>query len=67
MVDDMIDSGNTLALAARSLRDNGAKKVYALISHGARFSLLRQDELVSLIFVDGCAHDIQWHQHRDWR
>ncbi|KAI0355084.1 phosphoribosyl pyrophosphokinase [Trametes cingulata] len=34
MVDDMIDSGTTLALAARSLRDNGAKKVYALISHG---------------------------------
>ncbi|KAI0781494.1 phosphoribosyl pyrophosphokinase [Trametes elegans] len=34
LVDDMIDTGNTLALAARSLRDNGAKKVYALVSHG---------------------------------
>ncbi|CDO71871.1 hypothetical protein BN946_scf184940.g18 [Trametes cinnabarina] len=34
LVDDMIDSGTTLTLAARSLRDNGAKKVYALVSHG---------------------------------
>ncbi|EIW60924.1 phosphoribosyl pyrophosphokinase [Trametes versicolor FP-101664 SS1] len=34
LVDDMIDSGTTLALAARSLSDNGAKKVYAIVSHG---------------------------------
>jgi ribose-phosphate pyrophosphokinase len=34
MVDDMIDTGSTLTLAAHSLRKNGAKKVYALISHG---------------------------------
>ncbi|KAH9939054.1 phosphoribosyl pyrophosphokinase [Epithele typhae] len=34
LVDDMIDTGNTLALAARSLVDNGARKVYAIISHG---------------------------------
>ncbi|KAI0713627.1 phosphoribosyl pyrophosphokinase [Earliella scabrosa] len=34
LVDDMIDTGSTLALAARSLVDNGAKKVYALVSHG---------------------------------
>ncbi|KAI8999117.1 phosphoribosyl pyrophosphokinase [Trametes punicea] len=34
LVDDMIDSGTTLTLAARSLKDNGAKKVYALVSHG---------------------------------
>jgi len=30
----MIDSGKTLALAARTLYDNGAKSVHALISHG---------------------------------
>ena len=30
----MIDTGNTLALAARSLADNGARKVYAIVSHG---------------------------------
>lgn len=34
LVDDMIDSGNTLALAAKSLQDNGAKKIYAIVSHG---------------------------------
>ncbi|GBE79128.1 phosphoribosyl pyrophosphokinase [Sparassis latifolia] len=34
LVDDMIDSGVTLILAARSLKENGAEKVYALISHG---------------------------------
>lgn len=38
LVDDMIDTGNTLALAARSLADNGARKVYALVSHGGCFS-----------------------------
>lgn len=34
LVDDMIDSGNTLTLAAKSLWENGAKKIYALVSHG---------------------------------
>lgn len=35
----MIDSGNTLALAAKSLHENGAKTIYALISHGRSVSL----------------------------
>ena len=35
LVDDMIDTGNTLALAAKTLAENGAKKIYAVISHGA--------------------------------
>jgi ribose-phosphate pyrophosphokinase len=34
-VDDMIDTGSTLALAARSLKENGASRTYALVSHGA--------------------------------
>ncbi|KAI0046924.1 phosphoribosyl pyrophosphokinase [Auriscalpium vulgare] len=34
IVDDMIDTGKTLTLAARSLKENGAKAVHALISHG---------------------------------
>jgi len=34
LVDDMIDTGKTLALAARSLKDNGAVRTYALVSHG---------------------------------
>ncbi len=31
----MIDTGTTLALAARSLKENGALRTYALVSHGA--------------------------------
>jgi ribose-phosphate pyrophosphokinase len=31
----MIDTGTTLALAARSLKENGASRTYALVSHGA--------------------------------
>ncbi|KAG6902657.1 hypothetical protein C0995_013349 [Termitomyces sp. Mi166 len=34
LVDDMIDTGNTLTLAARTLNEKGAKAVHALISHG---------------------------------
>ena len=34
LVDDMIDTGTTLALAARSLKENGAARTYALVSHG---------------------------------
>ena len=34
LIDDMIDTGHTVGLAAGVLRDSGAKEVYALISHG---------------------------------
>ncbi|PWN37203.1 phosphoribosyl pyrophosphokinase [Meira miltonrushii] len=34
LVDDMIDTGRTLALAAKTLKDAGAAKVYAHVSHG---------------------------------
>ena len=34
----MIDSGNTLMMAARTLKEKGAKSVHALISHGMRSS-----------------------------
>ncbi|CCM05766.1 uncharacterized protein FIBRA_07999 [Fibroporia radiculosa] len=34
LIDDMIDTGATLALAAPLLKEKGASKVYALISHG---------------------------------
>lgn len=37
LVDDMIDTGKTLTLAARTLHDRGAKTVYALISHGENY------------------------------
>lgn len=34
LVDDMIDTGKTLSLAVRTLHENGAKTIYALVSHG---------------------------------
>jgi len=34
LVDDMIDTGRTLTLAAHTLHENGAKAIYALVSHG---------------------------------
>ena len=34
LVDDMIDTGKTLSLAVRTLHENGAKSIFALISHG---------------------------------
>jgi ribose-phosphate pyrophosphokinase len=35
LVDDMIDTGKTLALAVNTLKEKGAKAIYAIISHGA--------------------------------
>ena len=34
LVDDMIDTGKTLSLAVRTLHENGAKSIFALVSHG---------------------------------
>lgn len=34
LLDDMIDTGNTLSLAAKTLHERGAKSIHALISHG---------------------------------
>lgn len=34
LLDDMIDTGTTLALAARTLQEKGARSVHALVSHG---------------------------------
>jgi len=39
LVDDMIDTGVTLTLAAKTLHEKGAKSVHALISHGAFFAI----------------------------
>ena len=38
LVDDMVDTGRTLTLAAKVLEEKGAMKIYALVSHG-KYSL----------------------------
>lgn len=40
LLDDMIDTGETLALAAKELHAAGAKAVYAIVSHGAFLPLI---------------------------
>ena len=50
-MDDMIDTGTTLTLAARSLKENGALRAYALVSHGwalLSFPLSFADSVVGL-------------------
>ena len=50
LIDDMIDTGNTLELATRALNEAGAKKIYAIVSHGARYlPLLILFKLIILI------------------
>ncbi|KAH9811409.1 phosphoribosyltransferase-like protein [Melampsora americana] len=44
LLDDMIDTGETLSLAAKELHEAGAKAVYAIISHG----LLSGDAMTKL-------------------
>ena len=56
IVDDMIDTAGTLAEAARSLIDAGAKSVYAAISHpvlsGPAIKRLTESPLTELIVTD---------------
>lgn len=49
----MIDTGSTLSLAARTLHENGASAIYALISHGllseVNMSLIEELPLKQLV------------------
>ncbi|EIM82397.1 phosphoribosyl pyrophosphokinase [Stereum hirsutum FP-91666 SS1] len=65
VVDDMIDTGSTLTLAAKSLRDNGASRVHAIISHGL-FSETRMQTIDSLpIDTLIVTNTIPQHEHQD--
>ncbi|KAI0699659.1 phosphoribosyl pyrophosphokinase [Cytidiella melzeri] len=65
LVDDMIDSGNTLALAAKALQENGVKTTYALISHGllseAKMNKIQELPLEQLVVTN----TIPQHNHRE--
>jgi len=65
LVDDMVDTGNTVALAAQALKDGGAKAIYCLISHGllseTNFALLESLPINSLVVTN----TIPQNQHRN--
>lgn len=43
LVDDMIDTGHTVRLAAGVLQEAGAREVYAIISHGRLWLIAGMD------------------------
>jgi len=56
IVDDMISAGSTVARAAQALRDHGASRVYAAVSHGvfaeAANSVLAQAPVDRIVVTD---------------
>jgi ribose-phosphate pyrophosphokinase len=56
IVDDMIDTGGTLAAAARTVMDEGAKQVYAVATHGVfsgnAFENLSNSPLSAIVVTD---------------
>ncbi|SNX84921.1 probable PRS4 - ribose-phosphate pyrophosphokinase 3 [Melanopsichium pennsylvanicum] len=60
LVDDMVDTGRTLALAAKTLEAAGAAKVYAIITHGLlsgqSIELLKKLELEKLVVTNTIAN-----------
>lgn len=60
LVDDMVDTGRTLALAAKTLEDAGAAKVYAIITHGLlsgqAIDLLKKLTLEKLVVTNTIAN-----------
>jgi ribose-phosphate pyrophosphokinase len=56
IVDDMIDTGGTLAAAARTVMDEGAKEVYAVATHGVfsgnAFQNLTESPLSGIVVTD---------------
>jgi len=56
IVDDMIDTGGTLAAAAKTVKEEGATRVYAAATHGVfsgdAFSILRASEFEEIVVTD---------------
>jgi ribose-phosphate pyrophosphokinase len=56
IVDDIIDTGGTLAAAAQTVLDEGAKKVYAVATHGVfsgnAFETLEASSLAGILVTD---------------
>jgi hypoxanthine phosphoribosyltransferase len=58
LIDDMCDTGETLALAAQTLIAAGAHKVYAIVSHGNATGLWMSGKLIGIRpFIWTCHQD----------
>ncbi|KAJ3100364.1 hypothetical protein HDU97_002282 [Phlyctochytrium planicorne] len=61
LVDDMADTCGTLGLAAKTLIDNGATQVYAIVTHGVlsgkAISVINGSQLTKVIVTNTIPHD----------
>ncbi|MBT4989485.1 MAG: ribose-phosphate pyrophosphokinase [Rickettsiales bacterium] len=61
MIDDMVDTGGTLANAAKAILDSGAKSVSAYISHGVlsnnAIEKINKSVLTKLVVTDSINHE----------
>ncbi|CAE6434537.1 unnamed protein product [Rhizoctonia solani] len=58
LVDDMIDTGRTVSLAARLLKEAGAKEIYVIVSHGKSYI----DRIDSLLTLPMWGHVSSFHE-----
>lgn len=61
LVDDMADTCGTLGLAAKTLIDNGAEKVYAIVAHGIlsgkAIKVINESVIEKLVVTNTIPHD----------
>ncbi|KAJ3218321.1 hypothetical protein HDU67_006093 [Dinochytrium kinnereticum] len=61
LVDDMADTCGTLGLAAKTLIDNGATQVYAIVTHGVlsgkAISVINSSQLTKVIVTNTIPHE----------
>lgn len=61
LVDDMADTCGTLGLAAKTLVENGAQKVYAIVAHGIlsgkAIKVINESVIEKLVVTNTIPHD----------
>ena len=61
LVDDMADTCGTLGLAAKVLKENGASKVYAIVTHavlsGKAIQVINESDLERLVVTNTIPHE----------
>jgi ribose-phosphate pyrophosphokinase len=61
LVDDMADTCGTLGLAAKTLVENGAEKVYAIVAHGIlsgkAIKVINESVIEKMVLTNTIPHD----------